>query len=78
MQLQPVQEVVELRHQGPVCEDFSEGVGQPGCWDHYCGLQRVSVTPRDLGQERIIFCREKEWRAGYKRWGSTWLLDPRE
>lgn len=29
MQLQSVQEVVELRHKGPVREDFSEGVGQP-------------------------------------------------
>lgn len=75
MQLQPVQEVVELRHQGPVCEDFSEGVGQPCGWDHYCGLQGVSITSGDFRQEGIVFCREKGWRAGYKSWGSTWLLE---
>lgn len=78
MQLHPVQEVVELGRAGPVREDFSEGVGQPRCWDHYCGLQGVSITSRDFRQEGIIFCREKGWRAGYKIWGSPWLLDSRE
>lgn len=54
VQLHPVQEVVELRHEGPVREHFSEGVGQPRCWDHYCGLQGVVITSRDFRQDWVI------------------------
>lgn len=56
VQLQPQQEVVELRHKGPIGEDVAEGIGEPGPWDHDRGVQGVGITFGDFRKERLIFC----------------------
>lgn len=56
VQLQPQQEVVELRHKGPIGEDAAESTGQPGPWDHHCGVQDVGLTFGDFRQEWLILC----------------------
>lgn len=70
VQLQPQQEIVELRHEGPMGEDAAESIGQPGPWDHHRGVQDVGITFGDFRQEWLIFCRgEGGEKAGHKTWG---------
>lgn len=69
MQLQAQQEVVELRHKGPVGEDAAESIGEPRPWDHHCSVQDVGITFGDFGQEWLIFCRGEGGRKAVTRAG---------